>query len=226
MNAADDKSGAGGGTAAGAAAGAGAGSGPRPQSGAGTPRRLYLIREGSMVAGVCTGLAAYLHLDATIIRLIFIALTLMTKGGFILAYVVLAFVVPSADTSEERAAAHGEPFNAQELVDRAKENYARFKDNHSRRNYWKWEHRQWKQQWRQQRLRRRRAARQQGWPASAVPPPSGYGTQLLAGVMVPILSIAGALFFWLWIYAMISLVTTHEVFGQALPDDIPPGAAC
>jgi len=31
-------------------------------AGRGAPRRLYLIHEGAMLAGVCNGLAAYLHL--------------------------------------------------------------------------------------------------------------------------------------------------------------------
>jgi phage shock protein PspC (stress-responsive transcriptional regulator) len=197
-----------------ASAGAGAASGQKPHAEAGAPRRLYLINEGAMIAGVCNGLAAYLHVDVTIIRVIFMALTFFTRGGFILAYVVLSVVIPSADTSEERAAAHGQPFNAQELIDRAKERYARFKDGRDWRRYWRWEHRQWKQQWRQ-------ARRQQGWHATAVPPPAGYGTQVFAGFMVPILSIVSAAFFWVWMYAMVSLVTTHEVFGQALPDDVP-----
>ena len=69
--------------------------------GAGAPgtRRLYLIHEGSMIAGVCSGLAAYLHMDVTVLRIVVIALTLLTKGGFALVYLVLAFVIPPADTS-------------------------------------------------------------------------------------------------------------------------------
>src|SRR5471030_2533218 len=55
-------------------------------SGSGAPRRLYLIHEGAMFAGVCTGLAAYLHIDATIVRIVFLILALVTKGGFGLAY--------------------------------------------------------------------------------------------------------------------------------------------
>ena len=78
--------------------------------GSGAPRRLYLIHEGAMLAGVCAGIAAYLHLDVTIVRIVFLVLALVTRGGFGLAYLVLAFVIPPADTSEERAAAHGQLF--------------------------------------------------------------------------------------------------------------------
>src|SRR5471032_134117 len=125
-----------------------AGAGPRASSStgsaAGAPRRLYLIHEGAMLGGVCMGLAAYLHIDVTIIRIVFLVLALLTGGGFALAYLVLAFVIPSANTSEERAAAHGQAFNAQELIDRAKQQYANFKGGDN----WRQERREWKQRWR------------------------------------------------------------------------------
>jgi hypothetical protein len=47
----------------------------------GRPRRLYLIHEGAMFAGVCTGLAAYLHVDVTIVRIVFLFLALVTRGA-------------------------------------------------------------------------------------------------------------------------------------------------
>ena len=157
----------------------------RRGTGAGAPRRLYLIHEGAMLAGVCTGLAAYLHVDVTIVRIVFLLLALITRGGFGLAYLVLAFVIPPADTSEERAAAHGQPFNAQELIDRAKKNYADFTDSHDWRRRWRREQRAWRRQWRAarwqshwdverrlalRRLRRRPAATARGWSAALMVP--------------------------------------------------------
>jgi phage shock protein PspC (stress-responsive transcriptional regulator) len=88
------------------------------------PKRLYLIKEGSMIAGVCNGLAAYLNIDVTVIRVLFVALTFLTSGGWILAYFIMMVAVPQAKTPEELAAAHGEKFSAQELVDRAKQKTA------------------------------------------------------------------------------------------------------
>ena len=35
----------------------------------GTPRRLYRIHEGAMIAGVCNGIAAYVNVDPTLVRL-------------------------------------------------------------------------------------------------------------------------------------------------------------
>ena len=113
-------------------------------AGRGAPRRLYLIHEGAMLAGVCNGLAAYLHLDVTLVRIAFLLLALITRGGFGLANLALAFVIPPADTSEEKAAAHGQPFNAQELIDRAKQQYASFADSHGWRRRWRREQRAWR----------------------------------------------------------------------------------
>src|SRR5271168_2026799 len=49
-----------------------------------TPRRLYQIREGAMLSGVCTGIAAYFNIDVTIVRILFVVLALLTGGIWIL----------------------------------------------------------------------------------------------------------------------------------------------
>ena len=189
-----------------------------PAAGAGTPKRLYLLHEGAMVAGVCNGLAAYLHIDVTIVRIVFVGLLLVTKGGFGLAYLALAFVIPSADTSEERAAAHGQPFSAQELIDRAKNNYADFKGSRDWRGQWRRERREWRRQWRAMRWQPYWA-----WGARARPAatPGGYGTRMVAGVMVPLLTLMRVALFFLLLSAIFSLVTDQKVFGEPLPDNVP-----
>src|SRR5580765_6430996 len=70
--------------------------------GAWVHRRLYQIREGSMISGVCVGLAEYMRIDVTFIRVMFVLFALVTSGWGILAYAALMFVVPRVDT---RAAA-------------------------------------------------------------------------------------------------------------------------
>lgn len=94
---------------------------------ASAPRKLYRIREGAMLVGVCTGLAAYLGLDVVIVRIAFVLLTFVTGGFMILLYLLMAILMPRADTFEQRAAAHGAPFNAQELIDRARAKYTEFR---------------------------------------------------------------------------------------------------
>ena len=178
------------------------------------PKRLYLIREGAILAGVCNGIAAYLSIDPTVIRIVFTLLAIGTKGAFVFVYVVLAIVIPSANTSEERAAAFGEVFNARELIDRAAKNFKVGSRGWNRT--WRRQQRRWRRQW-------RHTARESNWvPPPAPPPPAGgYAARMLAGVMVPVLSIANALFFWLCVYVVFSLVTMREAFGIFMPDDVP-----
>ena len=57
-------------------------------------RRIYKDRFDKKLGGVCGGLAQYLHLDASIIRLLFIFLALITGGIFILVYIVLWAILP------------------------------------------------------------------------------------------------------------------------------------
>ena len=56
-------------------------------------KRLYRIRDGRLVAGVCAGLAAYFGIDPTLVRLGFVFLTVF--GGFgILLYLGAWLVIP------------------------------------------------------------------------------------------------------------------------------------
>ena len=70
-------------------------------------RKLYRLREGHWIAGVCTGLAAYAKVDVVVIRLIFILVGVFSGGIVLLAYLILAFVMPIALTDAEIEEAHG-----------------------------------------------------------------------------------------------------------------------
>ena len=56
-------------------------------------KRLTRVEEGRMIAGVCTGLAKYLGVDATIVRLIFVLLALFAAGG-VLLYIIKWLIMP------------------------------------------------------------------------------------------------------------------------------------
>ncbi len=104
----------------------------------GPPRRLYRIHEGAMIAGVCNGIAAHMNVDPTLVRLAFVLLTIFWGTG-LLVYVVMAIVVPEANSPEEKAAASGIPSTAQEFIRRAKEGYYEamkgFPDRKARREW-------------------------------------------------------------------------------------------
>lgn len=115
------------------------------------PKRLYLIREGAVISGVCKGLAAYLNLDVLVVRIAFVALTLLTGGAWILLYVVMMLFVPYADTPEKISRATGTPWNAQEILDRTRQGIAELKKNGN----------EWKRHMKQERQEVRWEARRQ-----------------------------------------------------------------
>lgn len=77
-----------------------AGASPTPRR-PGTRRKLYRIREGQDIAGVCTGLAAYSEIDVDWVRFIFMVLAVFTAGIFLLVYVGMAFALPIVETRED-----------------------------------------------------------------------------------------------------------------------------
>ena len=56
-------------------------------------RKLYRSRTDAKLAGVCGGLAEYLELDATLIRVVFVALALLGGAGLPI-YVAMWLIVP------------------------------------------------------------------------------------------------------------------------------------
>ncbi len=177
-------------------------------------KRLYRIREGQMWAGVCNGVAAYINVDVTWIRLAVALLTVFSWGGLLLAYIVMAFIVPYADTAEDRAAAFGMPFNTDELIKSAKKNFEQFGDRYRWRREWRRQQRHWNRQFRHMNEQIRMAA------ANAAPV-MGQTAHFAAGIFVPVAALIGAGLFVVWILALFSLVTQHTIFGWSLPHGMP-----
>ena len=63
-------------------------------------RRLYRSRSDRKLAGVCGGLAQYSHIDATLIRVLFVVLALLGGPGLVI-YLLLWILVP--DEPEDTA---------------------------------------------------------------------------------------------------------------------------
>lgn len=51
-------------------------------------------KSNRMVAGVCAGLADYLGMDPTVMRLLFVLGFFTLHGGLLLAYLIMAIVTP------------------------------------------------------------------------------------------------------------------------------------
>ena len=69
-------------------------------------KKLYRSRTDKKLCGVCGGLAQYLNMDASIVRLILVLLTLAGCSG-ILIYIICALVIPEEPENivEEAASA-------------------------------------------------------------------------------------------------------------------------
>ena len=57
-------------------------------------KKLYKSNSQKMIAGVCGGIAEYLNLDPTLVRLIFVAISLLGGSG-LLAYIIAAIIMPN-----------------------------------------------------------------------------------------------------------------------------------
>ena len=63
-------------------------------------KKLYRIKEGEKLAGVCTGFAKYFNIDVTIVRLIWAAWVLLGGSG-ILGYIVAALIMPEEPRKDD-----------------------------------------------------------------------------------------------------------------------------
>ncbi len=64
-------------------------------------RRLYRIKEGQQIAGVCQGIAIYSSVDRSWVEFIFMILAVITGGFFLLVYFGLMFFLPILETKAE-----------------------------------------------------------------------------------------------------------------------------
>lgn len=112
-------------------------------------KKLYLLPDTGVIFGVCSGIAAYFEMDVTLVRVIFIALAVITHGAWIFVYFVMGMVVPKANTPEEKAEAWGAMrTTAQDLMQRARSGYEHFKNNDDLRK-WKKQLREERRHWQQ-----------------------------------------------------------------------------
>lgn len=66
-------------------------------------KKLTRAQEKKMVAGVCAGLAAYLDMDATVIRLLFVAVALLTAiFPMLIFYGVAWIIIPPEENKPKR----------------------------------------------------------------------------------------------------------------------------
>ncbi|MBM3810103.1 MAG: PspC domain-containing protein [Acidimicrobiia bacterium] len=67
---------------------------PRQNTGYYAPRRMYRLMYDKKVGGVCSGLAKYLDVDVTLVRVVTLLIAIFTGVGFI-AYIIAWFAMPA-----------------------------------------------------------------------------------------------------------------------------------
>jgi phage shock protein C len=61
-------------------------------------KRLFRTRDDRKIFGVCGGIARYLEIDSTIVRIVWLALVLLWGSG-VLLYLLAALIIPDTPTS-------------------------------------------------------------------------------------------------------------------------------
>jgi phage shock protein C len=61
-------------------------------------QRLYRSKKERILGGVCAGLGEHLDVDPTVIRLIWVVVTLISFGTGIIVYILAWIIIPEDDT--------------------------------------------------------------------------------------------------------------------------------
>ena len=62
-------------------------------------KKMERPRTGRMLAGVCAAIANYVNMDATVIRIIYVLLTIFTGFCGLRVYFILMLVIPEAKST-------------------------------------------------------------------------------------------------------------------------------
>ena len=58
------------------------------------PKKLLRSNENKMICGVCGGIGEYFNMDPTLIRLLWVLLSLGSCGTGLLVYIIAAVIIP------------------------------------------------------------------------------------------------------------------------------------
>lgn len=85
-------------------------------------KKLFRNPDDQVLGGVCGGIAAYFGLDATLVRILFVASIFFGGAGFI-AYIVLWIITPQAVTLTDKMQMKGEPVTLSNIESSIKKNF-------------------------------------------------------------------------------------------------------
>jgi phage shock protein PspC (stress-responsive transcriptional regulator) len=97
-------------------------------------KKLYRNTDDVVIAGVCSGLAAYFNIDVVWVRIAFVALVFLTGLG-ILFYIILWLAMPEAKTKSQKLEMSGSPVTLETLSENVRERVEEIKKNHGNTFY-------------------------------------------------------------------------------------------
>lgn len=71
-------------------------------------KKLYRNTKEKMITGVCAGFSDYFGHDVVLWRIGTVVITFLTSGGFAVAYIVAAFMIPEKPEDEQFVYEHTE----------------------------------------------------------------------------------------------------------------------
>ena len=90
-------------------------------------KRLFRDPDNKVIGGVCSGIAAYMDWDVTIVRLVFLILGCFVHG-FIIAYIAAWFIIPEANTASEKLSMKGMKVNVENIGKTVTEGFEKVND--------------------------------------------------------------------------------------------------
>ena len=84
-----------------------------------TTKRLRRNPDSGVLGGVCAGMASYFNIDVLLVRLIAIALLVVSFGTFLFIYIVFWIITPPARSSADKLVMAGKPVTLEALRDSA-----------------------------------------------------------------------------------------------------------
>jgi phage shock protein C len=83
--------------------------------------RIFRLRQGAMIAGVCAGLGLYLRIDPTLVRIFFILLAFAGNGIGALIYLLLWIILPLEDQKRDVTFSDTVQNSSQEIAEHARQ---------------------------------------------------------------------------------------------------------
>lgn len=92
-------------------------------------KRMYRDPDERILGGVCGGIAAYFNTDPVVIRALFVIVLIISAGTAFIAYLVLWFIIPEAQTRAQKLEMRGKHVNLENIEKTVRQEFNTVKEN-------------------------------------------------------------------------------------------------